>query len=72
MERIAHAIDDIALMAGICRSKVYSEINRGKLRAIKIGRRTVVLDQDFNNWIESQPTYTPILSCSKTQQFTTA
>lgn len=40
--RLAYPINDLAEAIGIGRSKIYAEIAAGRLRAVKIGARTVV------------------------------
>lgn len=37
------------------RTRVYEEIGSGRLRAIKIGRRTFVRRDDALAWLDSQP-----------------
>jgi excisionase family DNA binding protein len=37
------------------RTRVYEEIGSGRLRAIKIGRRTFVRRDDALAWLEAQP-----------------
>jgi excisionase family DNA binding protein len=40
---------------GIGRSKIYEEIKGGRLRAIKNGRRTLIIVDDAEAWLHSQP-----------------
>ena len=40
--RLAWGVDDFAATIGIGRSKVYEEIRDGKLRAKKLGARTLI------------------------------
>ena len=39
------------------RSSIYEEIKDGRLRARKFGRRTVVLEQDYREWLETLPAF---------------
>lgn len=41
---------------GIGRTFVYELIRSGQLRAVKIGRRTIVLSDDLNRYIAGLPT----------------
>ena len=39
----------------VSRSKLYDEISTGRLRAVKIGRRTVILASDAAEWLAALP-----------------
>jgi excisionase family DNA binding protein len=49
-------VDETALIVGCGRTTVYEEINAGRLRARKIGRRTLILREDREAWLNSLPT----------------
>lgn len=51
----AFDISGFSARYGIGRSKVYDEISSGRLRALKIGRRTVILETDAQSWLASLP-----------------
>ena len=51
----AHPVSDAASMLGIKGSKLYELIAEGKIRAKKIGSRTVVLDASLREYLASQP-----------------
>lgn len=40
---------------GPCRTKTYEEIKSGRLRARKIGKRTIITVDDAENWLERLP-----------------
>jgi excisionase family DNA binding protein len=40
---------------GVCRETCYGEIRAGRLRARKLGRRTVLLAPDVDAWAASLP-----------------
>ena len=42
-----------------CRTFLYGQINEGRLRAIKRGRRTIVLAEDLARWVSGLPDYKP-------------
>ena len=44
---LAHRIPDAVRMTGISRSLLYDLIKRGELAIIKIGRRTLIADDDL-------------------------
>ena len=39
----------------ISRAKLYEEIKRGKIRARKIGRKTVIAREDAEAWLSASP-----------------
>jgi excisionase family DNA binding protein len=51
----AFTITEAAAKAGISRSTAYQEIRRGKLRVRKIGRRSIVTDEDYRRWLDGLP-----------------
>jgi excisionase family DNA binding protein len=52
---LAYTIAEVCRLANIGRTAVYSEINSGALRAVKRGRRTLVLAEDLRHWLENLP-----------------
>ncbi|MTI42029.1 DNA-binding protein, partial [Roseibium hamelinense] len=36
-------------------TKLYEEIRAGRLVATKIGRRTIILDEDLKAWLDALP-----------------
>jgi hypothetical protein len=41
--------------SGICRSLIYIEIRDGRLKARKIGRRTIIATEDGEEWFSKLP-----------------
>jgi excisionase family DNA binding protein len=39
----------------LCREKAYQEIRAGRLRAVKLGRKTLILRADAEGWAASLP-----------------
>jgi excisionase family DNA binding protein len=37
------------------RTKIYEEIKAGRLRARKVGKRTIITDEDAEEWLERLP-----------------
>lgn len=54
-KRIALTIDEAAAAVGIGRTLVFSEIKTGRLIARKVGRRTVILQDDLELWLAACP-----------------
>jgi excisionase family DNA binding protein len=55
MEQLALTIAEACVAASIGRTVLYREISDGRLRAIKRGRRTLILRADLHRWLESLP-----------------
>ena len=55
LSREAFAVREFCARYGICRDTFYREVRRGRLRALKIGKKTVVLRLDAEAWVASLP-----------------
>lgn len=55
--KIAYSVAEVLEIAGCSNGFLYEEINAGKLRAVKRGRRTLILAGDLEAWINSWPEY---------------
>jgi excisionase family DNA binding protein len=53
---LAHSIEEVAKLANCGRTTVYAAINFRTLTARKIGRRTIILDEDLRRWLKALPT----------------
>lgn len=53
--KLAYTIRDIQELVGISRSGIYVAIGANELRAVKSGRRTLVLTQDLQAWLTRLP-----------------
>ena len=53
--RLAYPIDDLADAIGIGRTKIYEEINAGRLRAKKLGSRTLVTTAAALAYLDTLP-----------------
>jgi excisionase family DNA binding protein len=52
-------IPEFCAWARIGRTKAYDEIGAGALRALKIGRRTLIMREDAAEWLFGQPALSP-------------
>jgi hypothetical protein len=53
--KLALSIKDTSEATGLGPTKLWAEIREGRLRARKVGRRTVILPEDLRAWLESLP-----------------
>lgn len=52
---VAYSIDAAAKASHTGRTKLYAEIKAGRLRAIKLGKRTLVTAEALSEWLNSLP-----------------
>ncbi|MBA9068518.1 excisionase family DNA binding protein [Methylobacterium sp. RAS18] len=57
--RRGHSIDEAGEIIGCRRTKLFSLIREGSLRAHKIGTRTIIFDTSINEYLDSLPTVAP-------------
>lgn len=51
--RLAYSLAELRELTRLSRSTIHKEINEGRLKARKVGRRTIVLVEDAQAWIAS-------------------
>jgi len=54
-DRLAYPIDDLANAIGIGRSKLYAEIRAGRLKAKKLGTRTIITTPAARDYLDALP-----------------
>jgi excisionase family DNA binding protein len=55
----AMSIGEFCSNYGIGRTKVYEELRAGRLRARKIGKRTIITEDDAEDWLRRLPLIEP-------------
>ena len=53
-EPLALNVPEAARLAGVGRSTIYTEISSGKLKIIKVGRRTIITMEELRSWLASK------------------
>lgn len=51
----ARSIDQFCAAFGVGRTTAYEQIKLGRLRALKVGNRTIITDHDAEEWLRSLP-----------------
>lgn len=51
----AMSIPEFCMRYDVGRTKAYEEINAGRLRARKVGKRTLISDDDAEDWLKNLP-----------------
>jgi excisionase family DNA binding protein len=54
-EKRAFSIEEFCRRFGIGRTRAYEELKFGRLRARKVGRRTVITEDDAEAWLRRLP-----------------
>jgi excisionase family DNA binding protein len=52
---LTYSIEEARKVTGVGRTVLYEEIKAGRLRAVKRGRRTLILAEDLRRWLASLP-----------------
>jgi excisionase family DNA binding protein len=52
---LIHTIPEACSITHTGRTALYEAIRSGALRAVKRGRRTLILDDDLRRWVQSLP-----------------
>jgi hypothetical protein len=52
---LARSVPATARAAGVGRTTIFAAIKGGDLVACKVGRRTIITDQDFRAWLAALP-----------------
>jgi excisionase family DNA binding protein len=59
MTQLAYSILEACEAARVGRTNLYEALRSGQLRAVKRGKRTLILADDLREWLESLPALTP-------------
>lgn len=56
MNQLAFSVNETLFQLGIGRSKLYSEIKAGKITPRKIGKKTIFLASEIEDYLHNLPT----------------
>lgn len=56
---LAYSVAEACSVARAGRTALYEALRTGELRAVKRGRRTLILTDDLRRWLESLPPMNP-------------
>jgi len=57
--QLAYNVLEACQTARIGRTNLYEAIRSGELRAVKYGKRTLILSDDLHRWLDSLPAIVP-------------
>jgi len=55
--QLSFSINEVCAATGIGRTKLYQTINSGELKARKLGKRTLILKSDMEQWLSNLEDY---------------
>jgi excisionase family DNA binding protein len=53
--KVVFSVDEFRERYGVGKTTIYEEIRAGRLMAMKVGRRTIITEEDGKNWLRSLP-----------------
>jgi excisionase family DNA binding protein len=53
--KYSYTVPEVLRITGIGRTTLYAEISADRLRAVKLGRRTLILAEDLQRWLAALP-----------------
>lgn len=53
--KAAYSVEDFCDLYGIGRTQAYEEVKAGRLKAKKVGRRTIITPEAGQEWLASLP-----------------
>lgn len=49
--RVGLSIPDVMQQTGLCRQTIYNEINAGRLKSYRVGRRRLISSRALEEWV---------------------
>ena len=57
MNALSYTIEEASKITGLGRTRLYEELNSGRLKGVKAGRRTLILHTGIQQWLENLESY---------------
>lgn len=57
MNSLSYTIEETSKITGLGRSRLYEELNSGRLKGVKAGRRTLITHISIQQWLENLESY---------------
>ena len=57
MNALSYTIDEASKITGLGRTRLYEELNSGRLKGVKAGRRTLIPHTNIQKWLEDLESY---------------
>lgn len=51
--QISFSVEEVTKMTGLGRTKIYEALQSGELKARKFGKRTIILKDDLNKFLDN-------------------
>jgi len=56
-DQLSYTIEEASKITSLCRTRIYEELNQGRLHAVKVGRRTLIPRESLQKWLSSLKPY---------------
>ena len=57
MNALSYTIEEATKITGLGRTRIYEELNSGRLKGVKAGRRTLITHVSIQQWLEDLEAY---------------
>jgi excisionase family DNA binding protein len=57
MNALSYTIEEAAKITGLGRTRLYQELNSGRLKGVKAGRRTLIPHAHIQQWLDNLESY---------------
>ena len=57
MSTLSYTIEESSKLTGLGRTRLYEELNSGRLKGVKAGRRTLIPHKNLEEWLKNLKAY---------------
>jgi len=54
---LSYTVEEAAKLTGLGRTRLYKELKEGRIKAVKLGRRTLIPHASLESWIDDLEAY---------------